>query len=144
MYLGIGPVLNLRFNLAFSQVLWDPLLNVGVVSNLYYQVTVKNNEFLVDDTTNNTYYPITSMVKRCHEYTANVTAFSAEYHHSISVVHKEEPLLGVCVCVCTSVWRVCTHMHATFAIRRKSSGPTRLYYCRDRSVPPVFDVSTGE
>ena len=109
MYLGIGPVLNLRFNLAFSQVLWDPLLNVGVVSNLYYQVTVKNNEFLVDDTTNNTYYPITSMVKRCHEYTANVTAFSAEYHHSISVVHKEEPLLGVCVCVCARACGVCAH-----------------------------------
>ena len=121
MYLGIGPVLNLRFNLAFSQVLWDPLLNVGVVSNLYYQVTVKNNEFLVDDTTNNTYYPITSMVKRCHEYTANVTAFSAEYHHSISVVHKEEPL-GVCVCVCARAC-ACAHTctrHSPYGERRQA------------------------
>ena len=65
-------------------------------------MSVKNTELLISDTTTYTYYQITSMVQRCHEYIANVTAFSSEYH-SDSVVYKEEPLggvCGVCMCVC--------------------------------------------
>ena len=103
---GIGPVLNLRFNPSFTQVFWDPPSTAGVFSNLTYQVIVKNSELLIYDTTTNTYYPITSIVQRCHEYTANVTAFSSEYHGD-SVVYKEKPLGGVCVCVCV---RVCVYV----------------------------------
>ena len=95
---GIGRVLNLRFNPSFSQVLWDPPSTAGVLSNLYYQVSVKNSVLLINDTTTNTYYPITSMVQRCHEYTANVIAFSSHYHGD-SVVYKKKPQGGVCVCV---------------------------------------------
>ena len=95
---GIGPVLNLRFNPSFSQILWDPPSTAGVLSNLTYHVSVKTGELLISDTTTNTYYQITSVVQRCHEYTANVTAFSSEYH-SDSVVYKEEPLGSVYVCV---------------------------------------------
>ena len=100
--IGIGRVLNLRFNPSFRQVLWDPPLTAGVLSNLYYQVSVKNSVLLISDTTTDTYYPITSVVQRCHEYTANVTAFSSEYHGD-SVVYKEKPRGGVCVCVCVCV-----------------------------------------
>ena len=99
---GIGPVLNLRFNPSFSQVLWDPPSTAGVLSNLYYRVIVKNNDLLISNTTNSTHYPITHMVQRCHEYTANVTAFSSEYHGD-SVIYDEKPLGGVCVSVCLSV-----------------------------------------
>ena len=40
---GIGSVLNLRFNPSFSQVLWDPPSTAGVLSNIYYHVTLMNN-----------------------------------------------------------------------------------------------------
>ena len=99
---GVGRVLNLRFSSSFSHVLWDPPSTAGILSDLKYHVTVKNNVLLISNTTNNTYYPITSMVQRCHEYTASVTAFSSEYHGD-SVVNKEKPPGGVCVCVCVYV-----------------------------------------
>ena len=71
-------------------------------------MTVKNYVFLINDTTINTYYPITSIVQRCHEYIANVTAFSSEYHGD-SVVYKEKPLGGVCVCVCVRACVACVY-----------------------------------
>ena len=76
---GIGPVLNLRFNPSFSQVLWDPPSTVGVLSGLTYQVILISNEVIVSETTDNTYYPLPAL-QPCQYYTANVTAFSSEYH----------------------------------------------------------------
>ena len=79
---GIGPVLNLRFNPSSSQVLWDPPSTVGVLSGLTYHVILINNvinEVIVSETTDNTYYPLPAL-QPCQYYTANVTAFSSEYH----------------------------------------------------------------
>ena len=104
LYTGIGRVLNLRFNPSFSQVLWDPPPTAGVLSNIYYQVTLMNNvnsELIVNETTNNTYYPLPAL-QRCQYYTVNVTAFSSEYHGD-SVVNTQRVIGGVCVCVCVCV-----------------------------------------
>ena len=83
---GIGPVLNLRFNPSFSQVLWDSPLTADVLSNLYYQVTLMNNvnsELIISETTDNTYYPLADALQPCQYYIANVTVFSSEYHGDI-------------------------------------------------------------
>ena len=87
---GIGPVLNLRFNPLFSQVLWDPPSTVGVLSGLTYRVILINNinnEVIVSETTDNTHYPLPAL-QPCQYYTANVTAFSSEYHGD-SVIFKQ-------------------------------------------------------
>ena len=84
---GIGPVLNLRFNPSSSQVLWDPPSTVGVLSGLTYQVILISNEVIVSETTDNTYYPLPTL-QPCQYYTANVTAFSSEYHGD-SVIFKQ-------------------------------------------------------
>ena len=79
---GIGPVLNLRFKPSFSQVLWDPPSTVGVLGGLTYHVILINNvinEVIVSETTDNTYSPLPAL-QPCQYYTANVTAFSSEYH----------------------------------------------------------------
>ena len=110
---GIGRVLNLRFNPSFSQVLWDPPSTAGVLSNLYYHVTLINNEVIVSKITDNTYYPLPSL-QPCQYYTANVTAFSSDYHGD-SVVKKQRTPGGVCVHACVHVcvracMRTCMHM----------------------------------
>ena len=106
---GIGPVLNLRFSALFTTVMWDPPSTAGLLSNLYYQVTLMNNvsnELILNKTTDNTYYPLPN-VQRCQYYTANVTAFSSKYHGD-GMVNKQRTPGGVCVraCVCVCV-RVC-------------------------------------
>ena len=96
---GIGPVLNLRFNPSFSQVLWDPPSTAGVLSNLYYYVTLMNNvssDLILNETTNNTYCPLAGL-QPCQYYIANVTAFSSEYHGD-SAASKQRITGGMCVC----------------------------------------------
>ena len=86
---GIGRVLNLRFNPTFTQVLWDPPPTAGVLSDLYYHVTlmnIVNSELILNETTHNTNYPLPAL-QRCQYYTASVTAFSSTYHGD-SVVNK--------------------------------------------------------
>ena len=87
---GIGPVLNLRFSPTFTKILWDPPWTAGVLSNLTYNVTVMNNvssELILNKTTDNTYCPLPAL-QPCQYYTANVTAFSSEYHGD-SVAKKQ-------------------------------------------------------
>ena len=84
---GIGPVVNVRFTPSFSAVLWDPPATAGVLSGLSYIVIVMNNntgQVIVNDTTNNTNYPLPPLPS-CQYYTVNVTAFSSQ-HRSESVV----------------------------------------------------------
>ena len=87
-FIGIGPVVNLRFSLpSFSAVMWDPPATAGVLSGLSYIVIVLNNntgQVIVSDTTNNINYTL-PVLELCQYYTANVTAFSSQ-HHSESVV----------------------------------------------------------
>ena len=95
-YTGIGRVLNLRFNPSFSQVLWDPPITAGELSNVYYQVTVTSNgsneanEFKKIATTLNAYYNFPE-AKRCRNYTASVTAFSSEYHGTTVTITQRTP-----------------------------------------------------
>ena len=77
---GIGQVVNVRFTLSFSAVLWDPPATAGVLSGLSYIVIVMNNntgQVIVSATTTNTNYPL-PVLQFCQYYTANVTAFSSE------------------------------------------------------------------
>ena len=108
-HVGIGRVLNLRFNPSFNQVLWDPPSTAGVLSNLHYQVTLMNNvscELILNETTNNTYYALPTL-QPCQYYTANVTAFSYKYHGD-SVVNRQRTPGGVCVRLCVRACvRVC-------------------------------------
>ena len=66
--------------------MWDPPVTAGVLSDLFYEVTVMNDntgEMVVRENTNNTFCPLTGL-KSCQYYTANVTAFSSQ-HRSESV-----------------------------------------------------------
>ena len=83
--------------------MWDPPLTAGTLDSLHYHVTVVNNNtgvVIVSSTTTVTIQPLPN-VQRCQYYTANVTAFSSEYHGD-SVVTGERSLGGTCVCVCVS------------------------------------------
>ena len=85
---GIGQVVNVRFTLSFSNIVWDPPATAGVLSGLSYIAIVMNNntgQVIVSATTTNTNYPLPAGLPPCQYYTANVTAFSSE-HHSDSVV----------------------------------------------------------
>ena len=81
-HLGIGHVGNLRFSPLFTAIMWDPAPTASVLDDLYYQLTVTNmntSEIVIDNTTTTTTYTLPA-VQRCQYYTANVTAFLAEYH----------------------------------------------------------------
>ena len=70
--------------------MWDPSPTASVLDGLYYQLTVTNmntSEIVIDNTTTTTTYTLPAL-KRCQYYTANVTAFLAEYHAD-SVTTKE-------------------------------------------------------
>ena len=113
---GIGYVLSLRFSLSFHELLWDSPSTAGVLCKLYYQVIVKNNvssELLVNETTDNTYCPLPTL-QRCQYYTANVTAFSSEYHGD-SVVNTQRVPGGVCMCVHVCV-HACGSVHACVCV----------------------------
>ena len=93
---GIGHVHNLRFSPLFNQVLWDPPSTAGVLSGLYYQVTVTSNgsneanDFKKIATTPNTYYNFSGTM-RCQNYTASVTAFSSERHGTTVTITQRTP-----------------------------------------------------
>ena len=85
--------------------MWDPPLTAGTLDSLHYRVIVANNDTgvtIVNSTTTVTTQPL-SDVQLCQYYTANVTAFSSEYHGD-SVVTGERSLGGMCLCI------VCMHM----------------------------------
>ena len=86
---GIGAIVNVRFPLSFSAVLWDPPATAGVLSGLSYIVIVMNNntgQVIISATTNNTIYPLPGAPTPCQYYTANVTAFSSEYYSESVVI----------------------------------------------------------
>ena len=78
--------------------MWDPPLTAGTLDSLHYRVIVVNNDtgiVIVSNTTTTITQPL-SHVQLCHYYTANVTAFSSEYHGD-SVVTGERSQGGMCV-----------------------------------------------
>ena len=84
-YTGIGTmrVTNVRFNPSFNTLLWDPPVTAGVLSDLFYIVTVVNNntgDVIVSDTTTNTQYPLpVDDLQFCQFYKVNVTVISGLY-----------------------------------------------------------------
>ena len=81
--------------------MWDPPLTAGTLDSLHYRVIVANNDtgvVIVSNTTTVTTQPLPH-VQLCQYYTANVTAFSSEYHGD-SVVTGERSPGGICVFVC--------------------------------------------
>ena len=78
--------------------MWDPPLTAGTLDSLYYHVIVVNNDtgvVIVSITTTMVTQPL-PIVQTCQYYTANVTAFSSEYHGD-SVVTGERSPGGMCV-----------------------------------------------
>ena len=79
--------------------MWDPPLKAGTLDSLHYRVIVVNNDtgvVIVSNTTMVTKLALPAL-QRCQYYTANVTAFSSEYHGD-SVVTGDRSLGGMCVC----------------------------------------------
>ena len=90
--------------------MWDPPLTAGTLDRLYYRVIVVNNDtgvVIVSNTTTMTTQTLPD-VELCQYYTANVTAFSSEYHGDSMVTGERSPG-GMCVCVCVCVC-VCARM----------------------------------
>ena len=81
--------------------MWDLPLTAGTLSSLYYRVIVVHNDtgvVIVSTTTTMTTQTLPD-VELCQYYTANVTAFSSEYHGD-SVVTGDRSPGGTCVCAC--------------------------------------------
>ena len=81
--------------------MWDPPSTAGTLDSLHYRVIVVNNDtgvVIVNNSTTVTTQPLPD-VQLCQYYTANVTAFSSEYHGD-SVVTGERSPGGMCVCLC--------------------------------------------
>ena len=99
--LGVGRVRNVRFNPFFTAVMWEPPLTAGTLDSLHYCVIVVNNDTGVVIVSNTTTVTTQSLpdVQLCQYYTANVTAFSSEYHGD-SVVTGDRSPGGTCVCAC--------------------------------------------
>ena len=109
-FAGVGHVHNVRFNELFTAVMWEPPLTAGTLDSLHYHVIVVNNDtgvVIVSNTTTVTIQPL-PLVQLCRYYTANVTAFSSEYHGD-SVVTGERSPGGTCVFVCVYVC-VCRYL----------------------------------
>ena len=80
--------------------MWDTPLTAGTLDSLHYRVIVVNDDTglaIVSNTTTVTIQPLPH-VQLCQYYTANVTAFSSEYHGD-SVVTGERSPGGMCVYV---------------------------------------------
>ena len=80
--------------------MWDPPLTAGTLDSLHYHVIVVNNDTgvaIVSSTTTVTSQPLPA-VQPCQYYTANVTAFSSEYHGDSVVIAERSPG-GTCVCM---------------------------------------------
>ena len=84
--------------------MWDLPLTAGTLDSLNYRVIVVNNDTGVVIVSNITTMTTQALpyVQPCQYYTANVTAFTSEYHGD-SVVTGERSPGGVCVCVCVRV-----------------------------------------
>ena len=91
--LGIGHVLDLRFNTAFTTVMWDPPQTAGVLSNLTYHLTVTNMNtgvVIVNTTTTETSYTVGS-TQFCLEYRVCVVAFSSQYRGGNTFIKERTP-----------------------------------------------------
>ena len=80
--------------------MWDPPLTAGTLDSLHYRVIVVNNDtgvVIVSNTTTVTRQALPD-VQLCHYYTANVTAFSSEYHGDSMIIGERSPG-GTCMCV---------------------------------------------
>ena len=108
---GVGRVGNVRFDHLFTAIMWDPPLTAGTLDSLHYHVIVVDNDtgvVIVSNTTTVTTQPLLH-VQLCHYYTANVTAFSSEYHGDSVVTGERSPGGIYSVCACTHVCRcLCT------------------------------------
>ena len=85
--------------------MWDLPLTAGTLDSLYYRVIVANNDtgvVIVSNTTTKTSYALQN-VQPCQYYTANVTAFSSEYHGGSVVTGGRSPG-GMCVRACVQDW----------------------------------------
>ena len=88
--------------------MWDPPLTAGTLDSLHYRVIVVNNDtgvVIVSNTTTVTIQPLPH-VQPCQYYTANVTAFSSDYHGDSMVTGERSPggtcaFVCVCRCLCT-------------------------------------------
>ena len=80
VHVGIGRVLNLRFNPLSNAIIWDPPPTVGELSDLTYYLTVTNmNTGVVDINTNTTDNSYTfDFAQSCTLYKFSVTAFSQD------------------------------------------------------------------
>ena len=119
MITGIGHVLNLRFNPSFTTILWDPPLSTaGLMSSLYYQVTVMNIDsgVIFINTTTNSYYTLPD-IQLCEYYTANVTVSSSGYHGDGVVFGQVTPGGMSFVTACVHVF-VCVCVHACILVRK--------------------------
>ena len=80
--------------------MWDPPLTAGTLDSLHYRVIVVNNHtgvVIVNSTTMVTIQPLPD-IQSCQYYTANVTAFSSEYHGDSVVTGDRSPGGTFCVC----------------------------------------------
>ena len=97
--------------------MWDPPLTAGTLDSLHYRVIVANNDtgvVIVSNTTTVTTQPLPHHVQLCQYYTANVAAFSSEYHGD-SVVIRERSPGGTCVnCACAGA---CTQKYVYHSFR---------------------------
>ena len=87
--------------------MWDAPLTAGTLDSLYYHVIVVNNDTglaIVNNTTTVTTQALPH-VQLCQYYTAQVTAFSSDYHGD-SVVTGERSPGGMCVYMCA-----CKQLH---------------------------------
>ena len=130
---GVGRVGNVRFNTLFTAVMWDPPLTAGTLDSLYYRVIVVNNDtgvVIVSNTTMVTRQPLPD-VQLCHYYTANVTAFSSEYHGDSVVTGERSPggtcirvRVHVCRCLCTII-----QVRHSFRILPCELHVTKCWFC---------------
>ena len=87
--------------------MWDPPLTAGILDSLHYHVIVVNNDtgvVIVSNTTTVTTQLLPG-VQLCQYYTANVTAFSSDYHGDRVVTGERSPG-GTCVCVQALVYKI--------------------------------------
>ena len=80
--------------------MWDPPFTYGTLDSLYYHVTVVNNDTGLTIVSNTTMVTIQALpnIQLCYYYTANVTAFSSEYHGDSMVFGSRAPGGNVHVC----------------------------------------------
>ena len=111
--------------------MWDPPLTAGTLDSLHYRVIVANNDtgvVIVSNTTTVTTQPLPH-VQLCQYYTANVTAFSSEYHGD-SVVTGERSPGGMCVHVQVLVCKNdIIHVYHSFRILPGDVLISKCWFC---------------